>query len=125
MAADNSLVKKPHTQQHFTEQQIHEFIKCSDPDTGYLYFMTNYFYIQHPVKGKLLFDPFEYQLGLLESYHQCRLSVNMMPRQSGKCLKSNTNIKIRNNKTGEIREIPIGEFYEMQKNITSDNDDML
>lgn len=84
MAADNTLVKKPHTQQYFTEQQITEFIKCSDPDTGYLYFMTHYFYIQHPVKGKLLFEPFEYQLGLLENYHTNRLSINMMPRQSGK-----------------------------------------
>jgi hypothetical protein len=34
----------------------------------------------------------------------------------GKCLDINTPIKIQNNKTGEILEITIGEFYEQTKN---------
>lgn len=33
----------------------------------------------------------------------------------GKCLHHSTTIKIRNKKSGEIREISIGEFHEMQK----------
>jgi hypothetical protein len=41
-------------------------------------------YIQHPVKGKLLFDPYEYQLRLMHSYHNYRFNINMMPRQTGK-----------------------------------------
>lgn len=82
--AVNTLVKSPHTQQHYTEHQLSEFMKCLDPDTGYLHFMTHYFYIQHPTKGKLLFDPFPYQYELLKAYHTHRLSINMIGRQQGK-----------------------------------------
>lgn len=117
MAASNNLVKAPHTQQHFTEKQLSEFMKCLDPDTGYLHFMTNYFYIQHPTKGKLLFDPFPFQYELLHAYHNYRLSINLIGRQQGKCVINNTSIKIKHKTTGEIYEIPIGEFFEQQRNI--------
>jgi hypothetical protein len=59
-------------------------MKCMDPDTGYLHFAKNFAHIQHPVQGKLLFDPFDYQLGLMHSYHNYRFNINMMPRQTGK-----------------------------------------
>ena len=94
---------------------IKELVQCSDPNTGYLYFLENFFYIQHPVKGKLLFKPYEYQKGLLSAYHNYRFNVNMIPRQMGKCLAKETIIRIKNKHTGEIREIPIGDFFEMQK----------
>jgi hypothetical protein len=55
-----------------------------DPDVGYLYFAKSFAHIQHPVRGKLLFDPYEYQLRLLHSYHNYRFNINMMPRQTGK-----------------------------------------
>lgn len=84
MAADNSLIKKPHITQRFTAHQIEEFGKCADPVDGYMYFLKNYYYIQHPTKGRLLFEPFDYQLGLLESYHNYRNGINLLPRQSGK-----------------------------------------
>jgi hypothetical protein len=81
---DGVLVKKAHRQEKYTEQQIQELALCADPDEGYLYFCKNFFYIQHPVKGKLLFEPFEYQVNLLHSYHDHRFNINMLPRQSGK-----------------------------------------
>ena len=59
-------------------------MKCMDPETGYLYFAKQFAHIQHPVKGKLLFDPFEYQLRLMDSYHNYRFNIHMMPRQTGK-----------------------------------------
>jgi hypothetical protein len=55
-----------------------------DPDTGYLYFAKHFAHIQHPVKGKLLYDPYEYQLRLMDSYHSYRFNISMMPRQTGK-----------------------------------------
>lgn len=115
MALDNTLIKKPHITQSFTNYQLEEFMKCADPDTGYLYFLTHYYYIQHPVKGKLLFEPFDYQLRLLESYHKYNHSVSLCPRQVGKCVKSDTLIKVKHKITGEEHEIPIGTFFEMQK----------
>lgn len=81
---DGVLTKKAHTKEKFTEQQIEDLLKCSDPNTGYLYFAENFFHIQHPVKGKIKFEPYEYQTRLMHSYHDFRFNINMMPRQSGK-----------------------------------------
>jgi len=81
---DGVLIKKAHKQERFTEQQVQEMLACADPVTGYDYFVKHFFYIQHPVKGKLLFEPFGYQERLLQSYHDNRFNINMLPRQSGK-----------------------------------------
>jgi hypothetical protein len=81
---DGVLIKKANRQETFTEEQVADLMACMDPDTGYLYFAKKFAYIQHPVKGKLLYDPYEYQLGLMESYHNFRFNINMMPRQTGK-----------------------------------------
>ena len=81
---DGVLTKKANTKETFTNEQIEHLAKCMDPNDGYLHFAKNFAYIQHPVKGKLLFSPFEYQLGLMETYHKYRFNINMMPRQTGK-----------------------------------------
>jgi len=81
---DGVLIKKANRQETFSEEQIADLMACMDPDTGYLYFAKKFAYIQHPVKGKLLYDPYEYQLGLMHSYHNFRFNINMMPRQTGK-----------------------------------------
>ena len=81
---DGVLTKKANQRETFTEDQILDLKECMDPDTGYLYFAKHFAYIQHPVKGKLLFDPFEYQTRLLHSYHNYRFNINMLPRQTGK-----------------------------------------
>ena len=81
---DGVLVKKANKQETFTESQVQDIMKCMDPDNGYLYFAEHFGYIQHPVKGKLLFEPYEYQLRLMHSYHSYRFNINMMPRQTGK-----------------------------------------
>jgi hypothetical protein len=81
---DGVLTKKAHTRESFTEIQIEDLAACADGDSGYHYFCNKFFYIQHPVKGKMKFEPYEYQVGLLHSYHNYRFNVNMMPRQSGK-----------------------------------------
>ena len=81
---DGVLTKKAHSKEKFTEEQVNHLLKCSDPVNGYHYFAQHFFYIQHPVKGKMLFAPFEYQERLLQSYHDFRFNINMLPRQSGK-----------------------------------------
>jgi len=81
---DGVLTKKAHTKEKFTEDQVHDLLICSDPVEGYLHFVKRFFHIQHPVKGKIKFEPYEYQVGLLHSYNDHRFNVNMMPRQSGK-----------------------------------------
>ena len=81
---DGVLIKKANRQETFTEDQIVDLQSCMDPDEGYLYFARKFAFIQHPVQGKLLFDPYEYQLRLMHSYHNYRFNINMMPRQTGK-----------------------------------------
>ena len=67
-----------------TETEIMEFAKCADPVSGPRYFMSNYFFIQHPTKGAMKYQPFEYQERLIDSYHNYRYSISLMPRQTGK-----------------------------------------
>ena len=78
------IVKKAHQIENYTEQQVLEFAKCADPVTGPHYFMSNYFYIQHPTKGSIQYQPFEFQERLLDTYHNYRFSISLMPRQTGK-----------------------------------------
>jgi hypothetical protein len=84
MADENTLVKTPYKKTTFTDKQLEEFMKCADPVTGPMYFMDNFFYIQHPTRGKMLYHPFDYQKRLIDTYHNYRYSISMMPRQTGK-----------------------------------------
>jgi hypothetical protein len=81
---DGNLVKKAYSTQKWTEQDIENLMKCQDPALGPDFFIRNFFYIQHPTKGKIKYEPFNYQTDLLESYHGHRFSVNMLGRQMGK-----------------------------------------
>jgi hypothetical protein len=81
---DNKLVKTAYVTQKYTENDIEELLKCTDPINGPHFFLDNFFYIQHPTKGKLRYEPFDYQRRLIDSYHQHRFNVNLLPRQTGK-----------------------------------------
>ena len=81
---DGVLIKKAHTRTSYTEEQLKEFAKCADPDTGVMYFMNNFFHIQHPTQGGIEYHPFDYQKRLIDTYHNYRSSISMMPRQTGK-----------------------------------------
>jgi hypothetical protein len=80
-----ALIKSPHQAQVYNDQQLTEFAACADPDTGPRYFMQNFFFIQHPVRGRMQYQPFDYQKRLIDTYHRYRFSISMMPRQTGKC----------------------------------------
>jgi hypothetical protein len=85
MSGSTSLVKTPYTKTKFkTQKDLDDFIKCCDPDTGYLYFMDNFFMIQHPTRGSMNYHPWDYQKRLIDTYHRYRFSISLMPRQSGK-----------------------------------------
>ena len=85
MSGSPSLVKTPYTKTKFkTQKDLDDFVKCCDPDSGYLYFMDNFFMIQHPTRGSMNYHPWKYQERLIETYHKYRFSISLMPRQSGK-----------------------------------------
>jgi hypothetical protein len=78
------LVKAPYRREVMTESQIQEFVACADPVSGPIMFMDNFFHIQHPTRGKMLYHPFDYQQRLIDTYHRYRFSISLMPRQTGK-----------------------------------------
>ena len=81
----STLVKTPYAKTVFSnDDQLNDFLKCCDPVLGYLYFMDNFFMIQHPTRGAMQYHPWDYQERLIETYHKYRFSISLMPRQTGK-----------------------------------------
>ena len=78
------LIKKPYIKIPYSDIQMEELMNCADSEYGPRYFMENFFYIQHATRGKLKFEPFDYQIELIENYHNNRFSINMLGRQMGK-----------------------------------------
>lgn len=84
MSTDIKLVKSAHTKTSYTKEELAELKRCFDPVTGPYHFITNYIYIQHPTKGRMQLKLYDYQVGLLESYHSSRKNINLISRQMGK-----------------------------------------
>jgi len=75
---DGVLTKKAHTKETFSELQVQDLLMCADPVEGYMYFVKNFFHIQHPTRGKVKFEPYTYQNRLLHSYHNYRFNINII-----------------------------------------------
>ena len=107
-----NIIKNPHIKLAYTPFQLNEIHKCmNDP----LYFIENYMYIKHPVKGKVKFEPWNFQKQLILAYWKNLKVVALYPRQVGKCQTADSIICIKNQNTGGTYDIPIGIFYEYQK----------
>lgn len=81
---DTVLVKAPHRREIYSDQELTDFCACADPESGHQFFLDNFFWIQHPTRGKIKYQSFEYQRRLVDSYHNYRFSISLMPRQTGK-----------------------------------------
>jgi hypothetical protein len=77
----NPNLKCVGVEQEFTEEQVEEYIKCSqDP----LYFISNYVKIVTLDEGLQNFKPWDFQENLLETIHDNRFVICKFPRQTGK-----------------------------------------
>jgi len=81
---DGSLTKKAYSKSKYTSKKLLDLKKCADKKTGYLHFMENFMWIQHPVKGRMKFMPYDYQVRLLQTYNDNRFAIAMCARQTGK-----------------------------------------
>lgn len=81
---DGNLIKKAHAKQKYTLEEVKHLEACMDPVNGPLYFAKNFLKIQHPVRGSIPFEPYEYQEKLIEAYHTNKQCIAMLPRQMGK-----------------------------------------
>ena len=81
MSGTPVLIKAPYKKENYTENQIAEIVKsATDP----VYFIREYMWIQHPTKGRVRFELYDYQVELVNCYHTNRYSINMLGRQMGK-----------------------------------------
>ena len=68
------------TAQQLREKIKEEFKKCAvDPS----YFLTRYSYIQHPIRGRVLFDLYHYQKNALKDFEQSDYNIVLKGRQIG------------------------------------------
>ena len=81
MAVDTKLTKTAYLKEEYTQEQLLELAKCAtDPK----YFMTEHCWIQHPTKGRMKFQLFDFQKELVDTYHNYRYSIALISRQMGK-----------------------------------------
>lgn len=77
---DEILVKKVSDDKPLTKEQQREWIRCAEDEK---YWMRTYVMVQSP-KGRMLFDPRDYQIDMLDTMDAGRFSVIVAGRQSGK-----------------------------------------
>lgn len=112
----NPLLKRCNVELEYTQEQLEEYIKCSqDP----IYFIENYMKIIHVDRGVIPFKLYDFQREMVKNIHDNRRVVGRIGRQSGKCFFIYTPIRLRNKVNGDIIEMTIGEFYEKQKQIST------
>lgn len=81
MSGTPVLVKAPYKKENYTQDQVAEIVKsATDP----VYFIREYMWIQHPTKGRVRFELYDYQIELINCYHNNKYSINMLGRQMGK-----------------------------------------
>ena len=108
----NPLLKREGVKIEFTEEQVSQYLKCSEDP---VYFIENYVNIVHVDKGVIPFGMYDYQEEMVRTFNDNRFTIVKCPRQIGKCFYINTPIRLRNKSTGDIIETTIGEFYEQQQ----------
>ena len=81
---DDGFVKKAGAKVKYGTSDLDHLRGCMHPSDGPRYFMENFMWIQHPTKGRLKIQLFDYQLGLIDCYHNNRYSIAMIGRQLGK-----------------------------------------
>ena len=88
-------VKQPHARSYFNQARAKELIKCAE---NAQYFCENYVMIQHPLKGNVPFDLFNFQRDMLDIFTNYKYIVALTARQMGKSLQANTIIKFNDKK---------------------------
>lgn len=114
MYNNNPQLRAANEEIRMSKKRLQEYIRCKE---DILYFAENYFKITTIDDGKITIPLRRYQKKMLKAFHQPTKDrkhvVCTASRQSGKCVCSDTNIKIKNKKTGEIEKIQIGDFFDM------------
>lgn len=111
---DLATIKKPGEIEDISrdefEFRIKEIAKCK---RDIVYFAENYFRVINLDKGLHIIKLYDVQKDFLRFLVDNNKVICCSGRQQGKCVFRNTKIKIRNKKTGEIKEISIENFFDL------------
>lgn len=87
----NPFLTRANEEQEFTLEQLKEIDRCSiDP----VYFIKKYCKVQHPTKGSIPFELYDYQVEMIEAYQENKMVCVLSARQSGKCFGLMTEITV-------------------------------
>lgn len=77
----NPNIKRANAEHEYTIEQISELDRCmNDP----VYFIQTYCRIQHPVRGAIPFDLYDYQIDMIRAYVEKKDVAVLSARQTGK-----------------------------------------
>ena len=77
----NPNLKSAQVRQEYTQEQVTEFIKCSQNP---VYFIESYVNIVSIDEGLVPFKMYPFQSQIVETFHDNRFTICKLPRQSGK-----------------------------------------
>lgn len=78
---DLNIVKRVGTKSFINYERLQEIQRCmNDP----IYFIETYTSIQHPTRGMVPFEMYDFQKDLVKHYDDNRFSVSLLSRQMGK-----------------------------------------
>jgi len=87
----DSQIKRAFKEMEYTPENIMELKRCmNDP----IYFIEKYVKVQHPTKGTVPMELYEYQKEMIDSIHNNKDSIILASRQMGKCFSTNTVIDV-------------------------------
>jgi len=121
----NPNLKRANTQIEFTQDQIMEFLRCK---ANPVYFAKQNVKIVTLDEGLKGFQPYDFQEGLINNFHQNRFNICKMPRQTGKSttvisyllhyllFNDSVNIGILANKAATAREL-LGRLQTAYENV--------
>lgn len=65
----------------WSEEMVKEYENCIE---DYMYFIRKYMKIVSLDKGIIPFEPYDYQVKMIQNFHDNRFTINLCPRQCGK-----------------------------------------
>lgn len=74
-------LKKANSLDEFDGHRVLELKRCKN---DIIYFCKNYVKVQHPARGAVMFEPYDYQLRMLEGFSNNRFNLVVAGRQLGK-----------------------------------------
>ena len=110
----NPNLKSAQVRQEYTQEQVAEFIKCSQNP---VYFIESYVNIVSIDEGLVPFKMYPFQSQIVETFHDNRFTICKLPRQSGKStvvlsylihyiiFNENVNVAVLANKASTARDL--------------------